>query len=167
MRFVHSQLVQVSNISIFGNWHRGCSSIIIKESALDFNDSIFIGINGFLGAALVMSASNITFRGSNVFTGNAAISGGSVYLTDSMLTLNGTSLFLNNNSTIFSQEVIKRKMLSCNYIKSMRKIELLNHSGGTLNGLFFYANIIQANHQAFLPRTFNLTVNFFTASYHG
>ena len=30
---------------------------------------------------------------------------------------------------------------------------------GSLNGLFFYANIIQANHQAFFPRA---TINFFT-----
>ena len=30
---------------------------------------------------------------------------------------------------------------------------------GTLNGLIFYANIIQANHQAFFPRA---TINFFT-----
>ena len=32
-------------------------------------------------------------------------------------------------------------------------------SVGTLHGLFFYANIIQANHQAFFPRA---TINFFT-----
>ena len=30
---------------------------------------------------------------------------------------------------------------------------------GSLNGLFFYANIIQANHQAFFPRA---TINLFT-----
>ena len=30
---------------------------------------------------------------------------------------------------------------------------------GTLNGLYFYANVIQANHQAFFPRA---TINFFT-----
>ena len=35
----------------------------------------------------------------------------------------------------------------------------LTVSFGTLNGLFFYANIIQANHQAFFPRG---TINFFT-----
>ncbi len=32
-------------------------------------------------------------------------------------------------------------------------------SVGTLNGLFYYANIIQANHQAYFPRA---TINFFT-----
>ena len=36
----------------------------------------------------------------------------------------------------------------------------LTVSVGTLNGLFFYANIVQANHQAFFPRA---TINIFTA----
>ena len=35
----------------------------------------------------------------------------------------------------------------------------LTVSVGTLNGLFFYVNIIQANHQAYFPRA---TINFFT-----
>ena len=35
----------------------------------------------------------------------------------------------------------------------------LTVSVGTLNGLFFYANIIQANHQAYFPRA---TMNFLT-----
>ena len=35
----------------------------------------------------------------------------------------------------------------------------LTVSFGTLNGLFFYTNIIQANHQAYFPRA---TINFFT-----
>jgi hypothetical protein len=35
----------------------------------------------------------------------------------------------------------------------------LTVSVGTLNGLFFYANIIQANHQAYFPRA---NINFFT-----
>ena len=35
----------------------------------------------------------------------------------------------------------------------------LTVSVGTLNGLFFYANILQANHQAYFPRA---TINFFT-----
>ena len=35
----------------------------------------------------------------------------------------------------------------------------LTVSVGTLNGLFFYANVIQANHQAYFPRE---TTNFFT-----
>ena len=35
----------------------------------------------------------------------------------------------------------------------------LTVAAGTLNGLIFYANIVQANHQAFFPRE---TINFFT-----
>ena len=35
----------------------------------------------------------------------------------------------------------------------------LTTAAGTVNGLFFYANIIQANHQAFFPRA---NINFFT-----
>ena len=81
MRFEHSLLVQLSNISIYGNWYSGCSSIISEESAIEFNDSTFIGINGFVGAALMMFASNITFRGSIMFVNNTAASGGSIYLT--------------------------------------------------------------------------------------
>ena len=61
MRFEHSLLVQLSNISIYGNWYTGCSSI---RSELEFKHSTFIGINGFVGAALMIYESNITFRGS-------------------------------------------------------------------------------------------------------
>ena len=50
LRFEHSQLVQLANISIYGNGYSGCSSIISEESVLEFNNSVFIGINGFLGA---------------------------------------------------------------------------------------------------------------------
>jgi hypothetical protein len=133
MRFEHSQLVQLSNISIHGNGYSGCSSIISEESALEFNDSTFIGINGYLGAALMIFASNITFRGSIVFADNTVVSGGSIYLThNSELTLNGTSLFQNNTS---SEELMNRKVLSCNNINSMREIKLSplnNGSGGAI-----------------------------------
>ena len=40
----------------------------------------------------------------------------------------------------------------------------LTVSVGTLNGLFFYANIIQANHQAYFPRA---TTNSSGFSHHG
>ena len=62
---------------------------------IEFDDSMFIGINGFHGAALLIFASNITLTGS-ILANNTAASGGSIYLTDnSTLFLNGTSLFLN------------------------------------------------------------------------
>ena len=123
MRFERSQSVQLSNISIYGNWYSGCSSIISEESALEFKDSKFIGINGFVGAALMMYASNITFRGSTMFADNTAAYGGSIYLIyNSTLILNRTSLFLNNT---ISRKVMNRSwsILSCNYINSiMREI---------------------------------------------
>ena len=124
MRFEHSQLVRLSNISIYGNGYSGCSSIVSEESALEFNDSTFIGINGFLGAALMIFVSNITFRGIIMFANNTASYGGSIYLTyNSKLTLNGANLFQNNTSN-FIQEVINTKMLSCNNINPMREIKL-------------------------------------------
>ena len=50
----------------------GVAQLSVKEVAmLEFNNSMFIGINGFLGAALMIFASNITFRGSIVFADNS------------------------------------------------------------------------------------------------
>ena len=122
MRFKHSQIVRLSNISVYGNGYWGCSLIISEESVIEFNDSMFIGINGVYGAALLIFASNVTLIGS-ILANNTAASGGSIYLTDnSTLSLNRTSLFLNNTS---SKEVMGRKILSCNNINSMRKIKQL------------------------------------------
>jgi predicted outer membrane repeat protein len=134
MRFEHSRLLRLFNTSINGNRYSGCSSVISEESSIEFNDSTFIGINGFLGAALMIFESNITFRGSILFAGNTATSGGSIYLThNSTLTLNGTSLFQNNTSNFTEEVIYNKKMLSCNYINSMREIKLnqiLLYNGG-------------------------------------
>ena len=125
MRFERSQSVQLSNISIYGNWYSGCSSIVGEESALEFNNSKFIGINGYVGAALMIYASNITFRGSTMFADNAAVSGGSIYLThNSTLTLNGTSLFRNSTSKKF-------QMLSCSNVNVMKEIEITSGRYGS------------------------------------
>ena len=48
VKFIHSQLVLLSNISIYGNGYSGCSSIISQDSALSINDASFIQIQGFL-----------------------------------------------------------------------------------------------------------------------
>ena len=122
LRFEHSQFVQLSNISIYGNGYSGRSSIIGQGGALNIKNSIFIGINGFLGAAIMMVASNITFGESNLFANNTAASGGSIYLSDSRLTLNGVSLFLNNTCTIilryyYSEEWVTRKMSLYNHVE--------------------------------------------------
>ena len=132
MRFEHSQLVQLSNISIYGKGYCVCSSIISEKSTLKFNNSKFIG---FVGAALMMYASNITFRGSIMFATNTAASGGSIYLThNSILSLKGTSLFRNNTSNS-SQEVMNyRKILSCSNIDSMREVKLTNSTSNGSGG---------------------------------
>ena len=147
MRFEHSELVRLSNnISIYGNGYSGYSSIMSEKSVLEFKDSTFIGINGFIGAALMMYASNITFRGSSVFADNTAASGGSIYLThNSTLTLKGTSLFHNNTSNSI-QEVMNRKILSCNNINAMREIKLANscYGGYRSGGAIWKFIIIQS-----------------------
>ena len=94
MMFKYSHFVRLSDVSIYGNGYYGCSSIISEKSVLEFINSIFIGLNGFVGAALTMFASKITFRGDIIFANNTAASGGSIYLIDSTLIFNGTSLFL-------------------------------------------------------------------------
>ena len=132
MRFKHSKFVRLSNVSIYGNGYNGCSSIISQRSVLEFINSMFIGLNGFVGAVLTIFASKITFRGNIVFANNTAASGGSIYLINSTLTFNGTSLFLNNTS---SQEAMNRKKLSCNNINLVRDIKLSkleNGSGGAI-----------------------------------
>ena len=90
---------------------------------------MFTEISGFLGAAVMMVASNVTFRGDNAFIYNTAASGGSIYLSNSMLTFNRTTLFLNNTSLGYSKEVINRTLSLCNIVE---KIELKNGSGGAI-----------------------------------
>ena len=165
MRFEHSQLVQLSNISIFGNGYNGCSSIISQGSALDINNASFIGIKGFLGAALMILASNITFRGSNVFAGNTAASGGSIYLIDSRLTLSGASLFLNNTSLRYSGKLVNRKISLCN---CLHVEDIKNGSGGAIfcsNSYLrihehssFTANVAKSSGGAILVITGELTI---------
>ena len=129
MKFEHSQIVHLSNISIIGNGNSGCSSIMVQKSAIFINNSMFTEISGFFGAAVMMVASNITFRGGNIFVNNAAISGGSIYLSDSRLTFNGTSLFLNNTS----QRVINKKLSLCNCHDIVDKnLTINNGSGGVI-----------------------------------
>ena len=66
MMFKYSHFVRLSDVSIYGNGYYGCSSIISEKSVLEFINSIFIGLNGFVGAALTMFTSKITFRGNIV-----------------------------------------------------------------------------------------------------
>lgn len=66
------------------------------QSSVDIRDSKFVAIQGTFGAALMISASNITITRNNIFIGNAASAGGSVYMFDSLLMLNGPNYFVNN-----------------------------------------------------------------------
>ena len=71
--FRKTQLVQLSYISILGySGFIGCSSIVSHQSSVDIRDSKFVAIQGMFGAALMISASNITITRNNIFIGNAA-----------------------------------------------------------------------------------------------
>ena len=97
--FKHSNLVQISNVSVFGNEFFGCSSVMSQHSTLVIKDSSFVGIQGTFGAALMIFGSCVIFTGNNKFVGNRALFGGSLYLFESTVTLNGISTFMNNNSS--------------------------------------------------------------------
>ena len=97
--FKHSNLVQISNVSVFGNESIGCSSIMSLHSTLGIKDSNFVGIQGTFGAALMIVGSCVIFTGNNKFVSNTALFGGSLYLFESTVTLNGISTFMNNNSS--------------------------------------------------------------------
>ena len=137
MRFKHSQFVQLSNISIYGNGSNGCSAIIGQGATLNIKNSTFIGINGFLGAAIMTVASNITFAGSNSFANNTAVIGGCIYMSDSSLILNGNSQFLNNKCTSVkyyynSKDLATREMSLCNNYSNSEEVFIWGCCGGAL-----------------------------------
>ena len=96
--FRTSQLVQLSDISVIGDGGVGCSAVMSHESSVAIRDSKFVGVHGLFnyGAALMMSASNLTVTGNNIFISNAASCGGSIYLYNGLLKLNGSNHFVNN-----------------------------------------------------------------------
>ena len=65
--FESTSLVELTNITILGYGHTGCSSIISINSKIGISNSKFKGIKGYSGAALLASESNITFAGINLF----------------------------------------------------------------------------------------------------
>lgn len=89
----HTRLVQLSRISVFGNGYNGCRSIMSENSTLYIRDSNFVGIQGTIGAALLISISCVTFTGNNTFIGNSAGYGGSLCLYKSTAVFNGTNTF--------------------------------------------------------------------------
>ena len=90
--------VKLSNITILGNSHIGCSSIISQRSAVDINNSRFTGIRGYYGAALTVSRSTITFAENNSFLRNKAVSGGAIFLYDSSVLFKWSNSFCNNSA---------------------------------------------------------------------
>ena len=91
-------LVKLSNISILGNEHVGCSSIISERSRVDISNSKFDGIVGFSGAALITLKSTVTFVGNNSFVKNIAFSGGAMSIHDSYILFNGNNSFNGNTA---------------------------------------------------------------------
>ena len=123
-KFTHS--VQIFNISIYGNGNSGCSSILSQKSVLNITNSQFIGIQGYSGAALMITASsNITLAGSNIFESNIAKYGGAIYLYNSVLTMYASgATFFTNNSVI--RDLDGRV---CNFIDERVGIILYGHGG--------------------------------------
>ena len=156
IRFELSLFVQLSNISILGNGYSGCSSVMSRESTLDVNNSMFSGIKGLLGAALMMLASNITLKGTNIFVNNTALSGGSIYLSDSILTLNGATLFLNNEASSYYSNRTLSMSLYTNY--SVDTVQINIGSGGAIFCSTSYLRVYYYGHS-------NFTGNF--AEYSG
>ena len=97
--FEHTQLVQLSSISVFGSGYLGNASIMCQKSTVGVRDSTFIGIYGSLGAALILLESCVIFTGNNAFYDNIAAYGGSLYIVESVVILSGTNTFLNNTAS--------------------------------------------------------------------
>ena len=121
--YVHSSDVTV----------RGCSSILCQQSEVSIVDCTFLGIQGSLGAAMLVLESNATFSGNISFIANTASYGGSLYLFNS---------FANNNSS--KKDVHEN---DCCYTPS--KNRPTGSSGGaifcdsstlTINDTLFYKN---------------------------
>ena len=133
LSFLATNIVKLSNITILGNSHIGCSSIITERSVVEISDSTFIGIKGYYGAALIALKSTITFTGNNSFTNNEAQSGGALFLYNySIVLFSGTILF-SKNSAVTSYSDITMKCTATN-----RLYRVSNLSG--LGGAIFSSN---------------------------
>ena len=94
--------VRLFNITVLGSESKGQSAVTIQNSSLVIADSTFIGIYGYIGAALeIFDSSVVIFTGHNFFKNNKAKFGGAVYSAESILILNGTNLFMNDSGTTY------------------------------------------------------------------
>ena len=100
--FEESLFVRLLNITVLGSEDRGQSAVTIQNSSLVVADSNFIGMYGFMGAALeIFDSSVVQFTGHNLFKNNKAKFGGAIYSSESILILNGTNVFMNNTGTTY------------------------------------------------------------------
>ena len=119
------------NISILGNGNNGCSSILSNMSIINITNSQFIGINGCLGVALMITSSNVIFTGSNTFENNIVMNGGAIYLYGSVLVMqaDGANSFIKNS--------IKYSDYRCRTCNSGWKTESRLGCGGAVYNNFY------------------------------
>ena len=123
--FNQTQIALLHNISVMSsNDVSGFSSVICQQSEVVIRDCHFIGIQGSLGAAVLISESNATFKGNNIFIGNTASSGGSLYLLNSETILTGANYFVLNSSF--------KKILTANCSYSLNDDHPIRGSDGTI-----------------------------------
>ena len=101
--FKSTFVIKLRNITVLGNSHTGCSSIITKRSTVEISNSKFNGITGYSGAAIFALHSKITFVGNNYFVRNTAVSGGSIYFYYSSVVFSGISIFTGNTAEYHSR----------------------------------------------------------------
>ena len=98
LSFESTYSVKLSNITILGNEHAGCSSIVCEKSEVEISNSKFVGIIGYSGAALITLESTITFAGFNCFSTNTARLGGAMSLHNSTVLFSGSNSFAGNSA---------------------------------------------------------------------
>ena len=154
--------VKLSNITILGNGHIGCSSIISKRSVLDISDSTFTGIRGYSGAALIASRSEIRFARNNSFLRNNAVSGGAMFVYHSTVLLNGTNSFIENSAWLFVKEYTElRNTSEC--FASNNSTVWTHSSGGAITS--YRSTIIILDYSCETSATSEFSFNRFSRCY--
>ena len=132
--FTHTSFVQLSNVTFYGHTSFGCSAVLSTNSTISVTDSSFIGLHGWLGAAILLSAkSSITLTGNSTFRDNIANSGGAIYPFQSQVYVKGTSLFINNTAKSWGNNTVTL----CN----LGEIEYINSSNG--GAIFSYNSTLE------------------------
>lgn len=120
--------MQLFNVTVFGNGHFGCSSVLSRHSTLGIGDSKFLGIQGSFGTAMMILESCVTFTGNNTFLNNAALIGGSLYFLMSVVILKGTNMFEDNYTFVRSEF----RTLNCIYCNNNKCQKEVISSGGAI-----------------------------------